>query len=39
MSRLLLTGQRALPAKAQDQGFNFGYQRLETALAAATKAN
>tara|TARA_R110000764_G_scaffold103410_2_gene189039 strand:- start:815 stop:1720 length:906 start_codon:yes stop_codon:yes gene_type:complete len=39
MSRLLLTGQRALPAKAQAEGFNFSYQHLETALAAATTAN
>ncbi|MEH6565623.1 MAG: TIGR01777 family oxidoreductase [Halopseudomonas sp.] len=37
MSRLLLTGQRALPAKAQAQGFRFDYQHLETALAAATQ--
>lgn len=38
MSRLLLTGQRALPAKAQAEGFRFSYQHLHTALAAAIKS-
>lgn len=38
MSRLLLTGQRALPAKAQSEGFRFSHQHLETALAAAIKS-
>ncbi|MAD00399.1 MULTISPECIES: TIGR01777 family oxidoreductase [Pseudomonas] len=33
MSRLLLTGQRALPAKAEQEGFVFRYPHLETALA------
>lgn len=33
MSRLLLTGQRALPKKAQALGFEFDYTELNTALA------
>jgi hypothetical protein len=32
MSRLLLTGQRALPQRALDSGFNFSYSELEPAL-------
>ena len=31
---LLLSGQRALPAKAQREGFTFRYERVEDALAA-----
>ena len=33
MARLLLTGQRALPAKAEQQGFVFRYPQLDAALA------
>ena len=33
MMALLLTGQRALPAKAEQEGFVFRYPHLETALA------
>ena len=36
MSRLLLTGQRALPAKAEAEGFSFKYPHLDKALAAVT---
>ncbi|PAU85664.1 TIGR01777 family protein [Pseudomonas sp. WN033] len=32
MSRLLLTGQNALPKRAQEQGFDFRYQYLDEAL-------
>ena len=32
MSRLLLTGQRAIPEKAQAMGFNFSYPNLQKAL-------
>lgn len=38
MSRLLLTGQRALPAKAEAEGFTFTYQYLDKALAAAVQS-
>ena len=38
MSRLLLTGQRALPAKAQAEGFRFQHEHLESALVAAIDA-
>jgi NAD dependent epimerase/dehydratase family enzyme len=31
---LLLSGQRAVPAKAQRQGYQFKYPRLEDALQA-----
>ena len=31
---LLLSGQRAVPAKAEALGFSFKYQRLDDALAA-----
>ncbi|BDX18841.1 MAG: TIGR01777 family protein [Pseudomonadales bacterium] len=33
MSRLLLTGQRVVPARAQEAGFCFRFRHLETALA------
>ena len=33
MSRLLLTGQRAIPEKAQALGFQFDYTELNSALA------
>jgi uncharacterized protein len=32
MSSLLITGQRALPARAEELGFKFAFQRLEPAL-------
>ena len=38
MARLLLTGQRALPAKAEAEGFTFTYQYLDKALAAAVQS-
>ncbi|MBW0146023.1 TIGR01777 family oxidoreductase [Marinobacter arenosus] len=37
MSRLLLTGQHAIPAKLTGQGFEFRYPELEPALAACVK--
>lgn len=37
MSRLLVTGQRAAPAKLIDQGFKFAWPTLETALENATR--
>lgn len=36
MSRLLLTGQRAVPARLTDSGFGFSYPALERALEDAT---
>ncbi|MGO1461659.1 MAG: TIGR01777 family oxidoreductase [Marinobacter sp.] len=36
MSRLLLTGQRAVPAKLLESGFEFRYPALEEALKSAT---
>ena len=36
MSRLLLTGQRAVPARLTDSGFRFSYPALEMALEDAT---
>jgi hypothetical protein len=36
MSRLLLTGQQAVPARLTDSGFGFSYPTLEKALADAT---
>ena len=33
MASLLLTGQRAVPARAEDMGFRFGFRALEPALA------
>ncbi|SFR43136.1 hypothetical protein SAMN05216203_0249 [Marinobacter daqiaonensis] len=35
MARLLLTGQRAIPQRLQDQGFEFQYPELEPALKQA----
>jgi uncharacterized protein (TIGR01777 family) len=37
MSRLLLTGQNALPKKVQDAGYTFRYTHLQAALADAIK--
>jgi len=37
MARLLLTGQNAHPKRLQDQGFEFSYKDLESALKDATR--